>query len=316
MHISSILPFLLGCTVPNADWDVRAALPESYFPAATRMLAGRVTLFGGYLQGGDTWAIQDRTATVLRWDGAAPATVWTGRGWVVDLAVQGDIAWLLAGTLKASGADSDYSAARSLDRGLTWQDLGPVTVPNAERLLVVSRDEAWVLGPGVLGRTTDGGQSWSSVVAPGRRNSVEERLVGDADNVLIVGDGVRATNDGGSTWLDNDVDGSHVEAVAGSLVLARSGGKLRLGRMEPGTVRWISTFPAGLSPFRLVASGSTIRFLATPAAGHSGVVLYQSVDNGKSWKARRVASDGGSSGADIDLSSGVAMDVRRRILSP
>jgi hypothetical protein len=318
MALSWFLGLLAACGDKTVNWESSASVPDTFFPAATRLVADGA-LLGGYIQGGELGAIQDQRAAMFLWNGRSTGPVYDGPGWIVSLAVEGSVVWAIAGTLKSTGADSDYRALRSLDGGASWEERGPVPGASVLRVLAIGANEAWVLGMGTLLRTTDAGQTWVPVAASGSRDGVHERLATASGRVLISGDGVRGSADGGGTWLDNGVDGSKVYVVDGGTVLARHEGALKLGVMEPGAPRWVATFPAELQPFRLVVEGATIRFLALPGGKQAGdgLRLYESLDSGTTWTAWRIPGQSKEEAADLGPGGrGLFLDSRRRIHAP
>jgi len=298
-------------------WEPSANVPERFHPSATRLRA-EAALVGGYLQGGEVGAVEDQRAEILRWDGGTPVSTYSGPGWIVTLDVAGESAWAIAAELRPEGVDSSYRALRSIDGGRSWNEAGPVPASSVTDLRVVGPMEAWVLGGDTLLRTVDGGASWVQVHASGTRDGVEERLAVVGGRVLILGAGVRATADGGLTWLDNGVDGSRVYAVDGSALLADHEGELKLGFMEAGGPRWIAAFPAGLRPFRLVAEGSHLRWLAYATRDGVGVGLrlYESNNGGQAWSAWRLPAQAKAEAADLGKgSAAVFLDPRRRLFA-
>jgi len=319
MALFWLMGWLAACMEKSVNWETTASLPQAFFPEATRLVPGGA-VFAGYLQGGDVGAIQDARAAMFLWNGKAAFPVYDGPGWgVATLGVEGPVVWAIVGTLKPAGVDSDYRALRSLDGGASWEERGGVPGAEVSCIMAVSADEAWVLGMETLLRTTDGGQSWVTVRASGERDGVHERLERVGGRVLIIWDGVRASADGGATWLDNGVDGSQVFAVDGGTVLALFEGALSLGVMEQGGPRWLATFPAELRPFRLVVEGPRIRWLALPGGKQvgDGLRLYESTDAGKSWTTWRLPGQAKEGAADL-ASDGraVFLDRRRRIHAP
>ena len=318
MAFTWMMTWLTACMEKTVNWETTTSVPDTFFPAATRLVSGGAVL-GGYIQGGDLGAIQDQRAAIYFWDGTSAAAVYDGPGWVVSLAADGAAVWAIAATLDPSGADSQYRALRSIDGGHSWADCGGVPGSSIAQVLSVGPDEAWALGMETLLRTTDAGQHWTPVTAGGARNSVSERLAKVGGRVVITGDGVRATADGGRTWLENGVDGSTVYAVDGGTILARHEGALKLGVMESGGPRWRATFPESLRPFRLVVDGQTIRWLALSSGADvgDGVKLYESLDAGQTWTAWRLPAQAKAEAADLGQGGrAVFLDTRRRVHAP
>jgi photosystem II stability/assembly factor-like uncharacterized protein len=148
-----------------------------------------------------------------------------------------------------------------------------------------------VLGEGVLMQTTDSGSSWYPVTAPGERNSAVERLARVGEAILILGEGVLATRDGGTSWEQRGFDGLRVGAVSGGMVAAYSPTEVRLGIINETGGTWYASFAKKMVPFRLLAEGDNAWMLALPmgeGSGErigSGVLLYETRDHGKSWQS-------------------------------
>lgn len=318
MALTWFVGWLASCTEKSVNWDSTGSVPDSFFPAATRLVPDGA-LLAGYLQGGEFGAVQDQRAAVYLSTHRGATAVYEGPGWLVSLAVEGSVAWAVAATLNPSGIDSQYRALRSTDGGASWEERGPIPGGSILRVLAVNAEEAWVLGMGTLLRTADGGQSWVPVTAGGARDGVNERLLSSGGRVLIAGSGVRATADAGAHWLDNGVDGSEVYVVDGATVLARHEGELKLGAMEPGGPRWLATFPQDLRPFRLVVDATSVRFLALSTGKDvgNGIRLYESADSGRTWTVWRLPSQAKEEAADLGPGGrAVFLDTRRRIHSP
>ena len=96
--------------------------------------------------------------------------VYEGLGWIQALDCHGSLCAALGATLKATGSGSDYHLLVSTDGGKTWQLKGLVPAPSATQVLAVSATEFWVLGAYYLGRTSDGGASWTEPALEGERN--------------------------------------------------------------------------------------------------------------------------------------------------
>lgn len=311
--------FVLGCWVSDAGWTEKGRLDDRFFVESTRLVAPGEAVFGGYLQAPDTRDSRKSQAAIYRWAGDTAQRTYEAPGWVSHVSPAPGAVWALASARKAAETGSDHRALRSDDGGRTWTERGPIPGDHASELLGVSMDEAWVLGVGTLLRTTDGGATWVSIQAPGARNPVRERLHLEGGRVLLLGDGVRATADGGATWMENGIDNAHVRAVAGAVVAGELDGALKVGVMERGGARWLAAFPEPMTPFRLVVAGATIRMLAVPTGKlvGRGLLVIDSADNGKSWKTHLLHVKASAGAADVlPDGSGVAVDDRRRILAP
>ncbi len=318
-YLALFSSFILGCWVSDAGWEPRGQLPEAFFVESTRSMAPREALFGGYDQGGATWEIGDRRASVYLWSGDSVVRTYEGLGWVSHISAGPGAIWALAATLKPAGVDSDYRALVSLDGGRTWSERGPIPTASAEQILAVSATEAWVLGMDTLVRTTDAGATWANVGSPGTRDGVSERIALEGGRVVVMGEGVLATATGGQTWMENDVDSSRVYAIAGAVVAARVGTELRVGVMASGGPEWLAAIDVEGEVSRLVVDGASVRMLVVPTGRMvgRGLLYYTSDDNAKAWKAWLLASAANPGAADLLAGGGgVAVDVRRRILAP
>lgn len=267
-------------------WTPVAILPERFVPAGLAfadddhlVVAGEVPDEAG-----------EPRAVAYRWDGRDLAQVHEARGYVVAVSVDGAVAWMITGARRSEGLGSDYRALRSRDGGATYEDRGPVPAASATRVVAFGPDEVVVLGTSALLRSTDAGARWAPLHASGRRDGVRERLTNVDGRLLIVGDGVRASADGGATWIEQGVAGARVYAVDGGAVVAQHAGAVKFGRMQPGGPRWRAALPDTLLPFALRADGARVRVLAQPGGTEvgRGLRLYESDDDGHTWEAWRL----------------------------
>src|SRR5690348_17290349 len=140
----------------------------------------------------------------------------------VPTAVAGAIHTLHMFDASTGWAATDDRALRTTDGGLHWRDVTPTAPPGPTPLSVVvfprSTTEAWVArgldagGTGAsksaVSHTTDGGQTWHSVIVPAF--SVAQITFADATHVWMLADldtangeqgaDIFRTTDGGQTW--------------------------------------------------------------------------------------------------------------------
>jgi hypothetical protein len=307
--------------MPISEWAVRGTLPARNFkPEAVRALGSQRALIAGYL---DEGRLEKNQAVIYLVDRAEVRQVHSEQGWIEALDVAGSVAFAVHAILKPDGSGSQYGLRKSVDGGATWKLAGPIPAQSVTQLLAVSADEAWVLGEGVLMQTTDSGASWYSVTAPGERNSVVERLGRVGQAILILGDGVLATRDGGNSWEQRGFDGLRVGAVSGGMVAAYSPTEVRLGIIDETGGTWYASFAKKMVPFRLLAEGDSAWMLALPmgeASGErigSGVLLYETRDRGKSWQSVLVRCSPREEAIDIAPDgSALAVAPEAQLLAP
>jgi hypothetical protein len=231
-----------------------------------------------------------RRAVLHRVTAAGLERLYEGLGWVQAMDCHGLVCAALGATLKASGSGSDYHLLVSTDGGKTWKLRGLVPATSATQVLAVSADEFWVLGAYYLGRTSDGGASWTEPPLDGERNPHAERLRRTERGVALLGKGLTLTQDGGATWKSEassttarlvDVDGAYVVAV--------DAGQAKVGERKGAEVRWLSPLPSGREPLRLTVEGTTLRVLTRNADPSKGVepAVHVSEDGGKSWSTQK-----------------------------
>jgi photosystem II stability/assembly factor-like uncharacterized protein len=307
--------------MPISDWAVRGALPARNFkPEGVRVLGPQRAVLAGYL---DEGKLEKNQAVIYLVDQGGARQVHSEQGWIEALDVAGSVAFAVHAILKPDGSGSQYGLRKSLDGGATWSLAGPIPAPSVTQILAVSAQEAWVLGEGVLMQTTDAGSSWYPVNAPGERNSVVERLARVGEAVLILGDGVLATRDGGNSWEQRGFDGLRVGAVSGGMVAAYSPTEVRLGLINEGGGTWYASFAKKMVPFRLLAEGDSAWMLALPmgeGSGErigSGVLLYETQDRGKSWQSVLIRCSPREEAIDIGPDgSALAVAPEAQLLSP
>jgi len=235
---------------------------------------------------------------------------WEGPGWVQALDCDGALAVAIGSTLKPSGSGSDYHLLVSTDGGREWQTRGPVGAPSLGQVLAVSAQEVWVLGAWFLGRTADGGATWTELELEGERNPHTERLRRVEGGVALLGRGLSITTDGGATWSQVDVGAARVADVAGAFVAAVVDGQARVGERQGSEVHWLEPLPKGREPLRLVATDGVLRLLTRGADPSKGpdLALHQSEDGGRTWSNHSLPI-----GPQVDIAGrewGLGVDVR------
>jgi len=238
--------------------------------------------------------------------------VYEGPGWLQALDCHGALCVALGATLKPTGSGSDYHLLVSTDGGRHWNLRGPVAAPSAGQVLAASASEAWVLGAFFLGRTVDGGATWTELLLEGERNAQAERLRRTERGVALLGKGLCHTNDGGATWGRESSGPARLVDVDGVHVLAVDGGQAKVGERRAGEVRWLSPLPAGREPLRLAVEGKTLRVLTRNAEPSQGVepAVHLSADGGRTWATQRLEA-----GPHVDIAGphGLGMDLRGRV---
>ncbi len=232
-------------------------------------------------------------------------------GWVQALDSHGALSVALGATLKGSGSGSDYHLIMSTDGGRQWSLRGPVPAPSAAQVLVVSADEVWVLGAYYLGRTVDGGATWTEPALEGERNPHLERLRRTDSGVALLNKGLALTRDGGATWSHEAGSARWVD-VDGGYVVAVEGGQARVGERRGGEVRWLTPLPSGREPLRLAVEGAVVRVLTRNADPSKGVepAVHVSEDGGKSWSTTKL-----DVGPHVEIAGGygIGVDMRGRV---
>ncbi|MCC6998799.1 MAG: hypothetical protein IT370_29575 [Deltaproteobacteria bacterium] len=292
----------------------RSQLPQGFHSQALHSTGSGGVLLAGWLQGGQSWSIDDRRAAIVLAHGDFVTQSHHGPGWIEALDVNGAAIWAVAATLREGGTGSVYRLLGSRDGGVSFTGQGLIPVASVVQVLAAGGDEVWVLGADTLARSTDGGASWHDVNAPGRRDPARERLSVGGGRIIIVGDGVHASADHGDSWVSH-LAGVEVHAVVGALLLATIEGKVSFGVMAPAGPRWLRTFDQATLPFSMVASAARVAFLSRDATG-PGLLYWRSEDSGRTWACRRVAASEGEHGASLDPAGGLLMlDLARRLVT-
>lgn len=315
------LPLLLvaaeGCSFFDSGWTLRSRLPENFFATSTLGLSSTAALFAGYLQGGPSWKIEDRSAAVFRWEEADPQRVYTGSGWIECASNASETVWAIAAVLRPDRDGSLYRALLSTDGGRTFEERGAVPVRSVEEVIAISASEAWVLGANSLARTKDGGRSWQEVPAPGTRDPTREHLGSVEGHLVLAGDGALLTSDGGATWSRIVARSLNISAIDGSSIAEVLGPRTRVGRMGPGGPEWIASVEMkGARPFRLAVDGQHIRIAAQfqDARAERCIMFFESTDYGKRWKSACLAGTTTPGAIAFGpLGSGFAVDTDGRV---
>ncbi len=274
--------------MPERDWEKLGALSEGLkvgAVAASREGFGLVGAVAEPSAGSLLERMRSRRAHLHHVAAGSVTKVWEGLGWIQALDCQGSLGVAIGGSLKPSGSGSDYHLLVSTDGGRSWQTRGPVGAPSLGQVLVVSAEEIWVLGAWFLGRTTDGGATWTELELEGERNPHTERLRRVEGGVALMGRNVVLSKDGGATWSPREVGATRVVDVDGAHVAAVVEGQARVGERQGTEVHWLEPLPKGLEPLRLVSTDGVLRVLtrnADPSKG-VGMALHQSEDGGRTW---------------------------------
>lgn len=254
-----------------------------------------------------------RRAQLHRVTAAGVAQVYEGDGWIQALDCRGELCVAIGGTLKPSGAGSDYHLLLSEDGGRSWHARGPVDAVSVGQVLAVSAQEVWVLGAGYLGRTADGGATWTEVSLEGERNPVVERLRRAEDAVSVAGRGLSLTRDGGATWTREEMGGARVFDVNGPYEVTAVEGEVRVGERQGEDVRLLGSLPPGREPLRLASAEGVLRVLTRNAEPGKGLdfALHVTEDGGATWTHHPLAV-----GPQVDIAGrhGLGVDARGHVL--
>lgn len=299
--------------MPEKDWERLGELSEGLKVGAVAVSSEGFGLVGASVEpsaGSLLERMRARHALLHRVSAGSVTKVWEGPGWVQALDAQGPLAVAIGAALKPFGTGSDYHLLVSTDAGREWHARGPVNAPSIGQVLAVSPQEIWVLGAGYLGRTTDGGATWTELELQGERDPNTERLWRVEGGVALLGQGLTVTLDGGGSWSRVDVGASRVVDVDGAFVAARVQGQARVGERQGSEVRWLEPLPAGREPLRLVASDGVLRLLTRGFDSARGLelTLYVSEDGGQSWSHHSLPL-----GPHVDIAGrewGVGVDAR------
>ncbi len=260
-----------------AEWVATGlTAPPGFTPHACRVHTREVSYCAGWCE-----PYQNPTAVLFRLEPAGVRELVRRPGRFLALDVADEVVWALLSVARPEGGSS-FSVLRSpaLDQPL------PVPATSLARLLAVSATEAWVLGPDTLLRTTDGGQTWQAVSAPGQRSGVTERLEQAGSTVRLLTQGsVLTTRDGGANWQALDLQGARACALDKGALLAVQNGEIRFGAPSDAGVQWLGSFAYDAEPVRLAMGPGGASFAALPnhPEQQPGILYFESADQGQNW---------------------------------
>jgi len=301
--------------VAERDWDRLGELAEGLRVGPVAVSREGFGLVGSTVEP-PAGTLQDRMrarrAQLHRVTAQGLEHVYEGPGWIQALDCQGALCMALGATLRPTGSGSDYHLLVSTDAGTHWTLRGPVAAPSAGQVLAASADEAWVLGALFLGRTADGGATWTELTLDGERNAQAERLRRMERGVALLGKGLCHTHDGGASWGRESSGSARLVDVDGMHVLAVERGQARIGERRGGEVRWLAPLPSGRDPLRMTAVGPVLRVLTRSAEPGKGVdpAVHVTEDGGKTWSTLTLEA-----GPHVDIAGphGLGTDVRGRL---
>jgi photosystem II stability/assembly factor-like uncharacterized protein len=254
-----------------------------------------------------------RRAQLHRVTAAGLAQLYEGPGWIQALDCHGELCVAIGATLNPMGAGSDYHLLVSEDGGRSWHARGPVEALSVSQVVALGPSEVWVLGATYLGRTVDGGATWSEVTLEGERNPAIERLRRAEGGVAVAGRGLVLTRDGGATWAREPMGGARVYDVNGPYEVAFVDGEVRVGERQGEDVRLLASLPPGREPLRLATAESVLRLLTRSVDPSQGadIQLHVSEDAGATWTQHALAT-----GPQVELAGryGLGGDPRGHVL--
>lgn len=192
-------------------------------------------------------------------------------------------------------------------KAIQWQRIAAPTTSSFRALSVVDDSVAWLAGTaGTVGRTTNGGKTWTFMQVPGLTDVDFRTLYAfDRQKVVIANAGspahVLVTTDGGTKWKEvytNKDSSAFIDGIdfwnenEGIIIGDPIHGKMLMLRTKDGGHSWeeIATSPKvkeGEASF--AASGTGIRCLnkkdAILATGGKTSRLFLSLDKGQSWRS-------------------------------
>lgn len=299
--------------MPEKDWERLGELSEGLKVGAVATSREGYGLIGAVEEPPGISLLERmraRRARLYRAAAGAVTMTWEGPGWIQALDCHGALAVAIGGSLKPSGSGSDYHLLVSTDGGREWQGRGLVGAPSLGQVLAVSEQELWVLGAFFLGRTMDGGATWTELELEGERNPHAERLRRVEGGVALLGRTLAVSTDGGATWSHLDVGAARVVDVDGAFVAAVVDGQARVGERQGSEVRWLEPLPPGREPLRLVATEGVLRLLTRGVDPSKGAepALHVSEDGGRTWSSHSLPL-----GPQVDIAGpewGLGVDIR------
>ena len=214
------------------------------------------------------------------------------------------------GVLAAASSSVAYAGgdngvlARTTDAGQSWQNVSAPTSASIVSIAAPSANRVFVLdGEGTLQRSDNGGGSYKLLNA----DSAGSIVALDDDHLLVVGRGVRRSEDGGETFADvqdPDVRGRSFQGadVAGRAVFVYSERRLALST-DSGQTWKLVRLPKGLR----IASAS---FVSAKTGGILAVEgrPWRTTNGGKTWSRLDALGPEGASTLDFaDALHGLAV---------
>lgn len=241
--------------------------------------------------------------------------MYEGAGWIQALDCRGPLCAAIGATLKPNGAGTDYHLLLSEDGGRGWHVRGAVDAVSVGQVLVLSPQEVWVLGAAHLGRTADGGATWTELALEGERNIAVERLRRAETSVAVAGRGLALSSDGGATWVREEMGGARVYDVNGPYEVTAVEGEMRVGERQGEDVRLLGSLPPGREPLRLAsAEGGVLRVLSRSAdpSKPPDFALHVTEDGGATWTHHPLAV-----GPQVDIAGvhGLGVDAQGQVLA-
>ncbi len=199
----------------------------------------------------------------------------------------------------------DGSVLKSLNRGVSWQNISPDSTGSTFRsICFLTNDTGWVSGAdGMLFSTKNGGINWQrvNISAIGTKEIVYVKFF-DHQNGIIVSrnNKIYVTQNGGSTWgnfqmtLSNNTN----DYIAVAEFYAKNNGMIWLGPNIFESFYFTSLFAIKDSTFSYsgVAETYQIPFSANFRYKNAGSIygitelgfLYSSADSGRTWNSNRL----------------------------
>lgn len=189
--------------------------------------------------------------------------------------------------------------------------LEPIPADSLTSLAAVN-GTLWVLGAGNLLRNEGGG--WEALDRP--IDSSRDRLVVDSGRLLIVGQGIAATADGGRTWNEYPCDGGLVGAVTGSVVALYDDEGATLAAMDSERqLESLVRVDQPCRPYQVIQRGGELECLAVPRGHLQGQGILHYASSKQKWSHLTVPSRSEAGAASLGRDGrGLAVDVRGQLL--
>jgi photosystem II stability/assembly factor-like uncharacterized protein len=275
--------------VPEKEWEKLGELSKGLRVAAVAASRDGFGIIGTLMElpeGTLPERMRARRGQLHRVTAEGVAQMYEGAGWIQALDCRGALCAAVGATLKPTGSGTDYHLLLSEDGGRSWHARGPVDAVSVVQVLVLSAQEVWVLGASHLGRTTDGGASWTELPLEGERSPAVERLRRAETSVAVAGRGLALSSNGGATWAREEMGGARVYDVNGPYEVTAVEGEVRVGERQGEDVRLLGSLPPGREPLRLAsAEGGVLRVLSRSADPRkpSDFMLHVTEDGGATW---------------------------------